>query len=308
MATGKQHEQRPTKTQPTPRGTSQPRPPSQWKAVQETLTDIQSTFGFVPDFMNFLTDQALVGAWSEAKTLYFNPQTSLEPKLKNLISLAVSSQIPCDMMSYFEHGTSLANGATAKQQAEAVQMAALTRHWSTVLNGSQIDKDTFRKEADQIMSYVKRMMEQSGMKAPAEENFLVQFSTPAETYKDIERFMGLVPKFFLAFPEEGISGAWSAFKGLQLNPYTALNGKQKELIGLAVSSQIPCDYCVYFHRNAARLNGATDREMQEAVAIGALSRHWSAIFHGGSSDLSSFKATADRMIEKIGIGRPGLPS
>jgi hypothetical protein len=30
-------------------------------------------------------------------------------------------------------------------------MAALTRHWSTVLNGSLIDEVTFRKEVDQIV-------------------------------------------------------------------------------------------------------------------------------------------------------------
>lgn len=302
MAIGKRHEQSPTKTQgATPR--SPQRPPSKWKAAQEALTDIQNTFGFVPDFMSFLTDQALVGAWSEAKSLYFNPHTALDPKLKNLISFGVASQIPCDMVSYFDHNASLANGASTQEQTEAIQMAALTRHWSTVLNGSQIDKDSFRKEADQIMSYVKKMMEQSGMKAPPEENFLVHFNSPAETYKDIEKTLGLVPKFFLAFPEEGIPGAWSAFKGSQLNPYTALNGKQKELIGLAVSSQIPCDYCIYFHRNAARLNGATDREIQEAVSIAAMSRHWSTIFHGGATDLPTFKITADRMIEKLSTSR-----
>ena len=76
------------------------------------------------------------------------------------------------------------------------------------------------------------------------------------------------------FPKEGIAGAWSEFKAIQLNPHTALNGKQKELIGLAVSAQIPCEYCVYFHRNAAALFGASEVEMQEAVSLAALARHW----------------------------------
>ena len=56
-----------------------------------------------------------------------------------------------------------------------------------------------------------------------------------------------MPSFFKAFPEVGIAGAWAEFKSVQLNPDTALDGKTKELIGLAVASQIPCEYCVYFH-------------------------------------------------------------
>ena len=67
------------------------------------------------------------------------------------------------------------------------------------------------------------------------------------TYKDIEQTLGSVPSFFKAFPEVGIAGAWAEFKSLQLNPKTKLNGKTKELLGLAVVSQIPCTYCVYSH-------------------------------------------------------------
>lgn len=161
-----------------------------------------------------------------------------------------------------------------------------------------MDRDKFRKEADKIMNHVKKAMEKSEGRMPPEENFLVSFSSATETYKDIEQTLGLVPQFFLLFPEEGIAGAWSEFKGLQLNPYTALNGKQKELIGLAVASQIPCDYCIYFHRAASRLNGATDREIQEAISIAAMARHWSALFHGMQLDLSSFRKDADGMLSK----------
>jgi AhpD family alkylhydroperoxidase len=127
--------------------------------------------------------------------------------------------------------------------------------------------------------------------------FLVHFNSASEAYKDIEQTLGLVPKFFTLFPEEGIAGAWSEFKGLQLNPYTALNGKQKELIGLSVAAQIPCEYCIYFHRSAAYLNGATDREINEAIANAALTRHWSAILNGAQIELEKFKSDADRMLK-----------
>jgi alkylhydroperoxidase/carboxymuconolactone decarboxylase family protein YurZ len=52
--------------------------------------------------------------------------------------------------------------------------------------------------------------------------------------------LGFVPQFFLEFPESSLPGTWDEMKGLQLNPNTALPPKVKELIGLAVASQIPC--------------------------------------------------------------------
>ncbi len=79
------------------------------------------------------------------------------------------------------------------------------------------------------------------------------------TYADIKKTLGLVPSFLRAFPEEAIAPAWDEFKAVQLNPSSAIPPKYKELIGLAVSAQIPCRYCIYFHTKAAGLGGATTR-------------------------------------------------
>lgn len=103
-------------------------------------------------------------------------------------------------------------------------------------------------------------------------------------YRDIQETLGVVPGFFKAFPQAGIAGAWAEFKAVQLNPRTALSGKEKELIGLAVSAQIPCRYCVYFHTRAAKLNGASDEEIREAIAMAAITRHWSTVLNGMNPD------------------------
>src|SRR6266849_1866278 len=113
------------------------------------------------------------------------------------------------------------------------------------------------------------------------------------TYKDIEQTLGSVPTFFKTFPESGIAGAWAEFKSVQLNPNTKLNGKTKELIGLAVAAQIPCAYCIYAHTAFAKLNGATDVEVREAVAMGAITRHWSTVLNGTQIDFASFKKEID---------------
>jgi AhpD family alkylhydroperoxidase len=115
-------------------------------------------------------------------------------------------------------------------------------------------------------------------------------------YRDIEKTLGMVPGFFKQFPAAGIAGAWAEFKTVQLNPNTKLDGKTKELLGLAVAAQIPCQYCVYFHTAAAKANGATDQEIREAVAMAAIVRHWSTVLNGVQVDLAEFKRETDTVL------------
>ena len=117
------------------------------------------------------------------------------------------------------------------------------------------------------------------------------------TYQDIEKTLGMVPGFFKVFPQSGIAGAWDEFKTLQLNPNTALDGKTKQLIGLAVAAQIPCQYCIYFHASAAKANGASQEEIAEAVAMAAMTRHWSTVLNGMEVDLDGFKKDTDTVLE-----------
>jgi AhpD family alkylhydroperoxidase len=127
-----------------------------------------------------------------------------------------------------------------------------------------------------------------------------QDASAQATYRDIEQTLGSVPTFFKMFTEAGIAGAWAEFKSVQLNPKTALNGKTKELIGLAVAAQIPCHYCVYFHTAAAKLNGATEEEIREAVAMAAISRHWSTVLNGMQVDFDGFKQETDTVLRMAG--------
>jgi AhpD family alkylhydroperoxidase len=65
-----------------------------------------------------------------------------------------------------------------------------------------------------------------------------------------------------------------------MNSKGALDGKTKQLIGLAVAAQIPCSYCVYAHTKAAKAAGATDAEIKEAIATAALVRFNSTMLNG----------------------------
>jgi AhpD family alkylhydroperoxidase len=65
-----------------------------------------------------------------------------------------------------------------------------------------------------------------------------------------------------------------------MNPTGALDGKTKQLIGLAVAAQIPCGYCVFAHTQAAKAAGATDAQIKEAIATAALVRFNSTMLNG----------------------------
>ncbi|TIV71219.1 MAG: carboxymuconolactone decarboxylase family protein [Mesorhizobium sp.] len=107
--------------------------------------------------------------------------------------------------------------------------------------------------------------------------------------KDIQSTMGGVPGFVKQFPKAGLPGAWAEIKAIELSDKTALPPKVKSLISLAVAAQIPCNYCIWSDTENAKRAGATDEEIQEAVAMAALTRHWSTIFNGMQVDFAQFK-------------------
>ena len=116
---------------------------------------------------------------------------------------------------------------------------------------------------------------------------------------DIARTLGFVPQFFSKLPALALPGAWEEMKTLQLNPHTALGGRTKELIGLAVAAQVPCRYCIVAHTEFARLNGASEEEIGEAVAMAAITRHWSTVLNGIQTDETKFRAEIARVVGNV---------
>ena len=78
---------------------------------------------------------------------------------------------------------------------------------------------------------------------------------------------------------------------------TAIPNKYKELIGLAVAAHIKCRYCIYFHTQAARANGATDEELKEACAMGGLTVQYSNAISGARYDFEKFEREVDRAVD-----------
>lgn len=101
------------------------------------------------------------------------------------------------------------------------------------------------------------------------------------------------PKFMKdTYPEQGVGAAWQESQALS-NSNAALDAKTRELIGLGVAAQVPCQYCVYYHTLAAKHAGATDAQIKEAIAQAAETRKWSTVLNGSAYDMAEFKKQID---------------
>jgi AhpD family alkylhydroperoxidase len=101
------------------------------------------------------------------------------------------------------------------------------------------------------------------------------------------------PPFVKAItPQAAVSTSWQEWMEV-FNPKGALDGKTKELIGLAVAAQIPCQYCIYAHTLGAKHAGATDEQIREAIAASALVRKMSTELNGNQYDMAEFKKQVD---------------
>ena len=84
-----------------------------------------------------------------------------------------------------------------------------------------------------------------------------------------------------------------------MSPDAAIPAKYAQLISLAVASQIPCNYCVYAHTTMAKMLGATEKEIQEAVANAANTRHWSTVMNGHDVDFEEFKTEWEKIVAHL---------
>jgi AhpD family alkylhydroperoxidase len=109
-----------------------------------------------------------------------------------------------------------------------------------------------------------------------------------EVYKEIEGMFGLVPTMFKAVPDASLELEWKLFKQVQFEE-GAIPNKYRELIGVAISAITRCRYCAVFHTEVAKLNGATDAEIEDAVHYAKSTAGWSTYINGLQIDFDQFR-------------------
>ena len=108
-----------------------------------------------------------------------------------------------------------------------------------------------------------------------------------EVEAEIKQTLGLVPSFFGRIPDDVLDHEWQLFCRMELGE-TLIPNKYKELLMLAVHAETHCRYCSLFHTEAAKLFGATEAEIQEAVHLAKHTVGWSTYLNGMREDEQRF--------------------
>lgn len=114
----------------------------------------------------------------------------------------------------------------------------------------------------------------------------------------MKEMFGTVIGFVDQIPDEFIAEEWDVMKRLQFGE-TLIPNRYKELIGLGIAAATRCRYCTLFHTEAAKLFGASDEEVQEAVHYGKLVSGWSFYLNGLRVDEDEFADEVRRVVEYV---------
>lgn len=109
----------------------------------------------------------------------------------------------------------------------------------------------------------------------------------SDVHHEMKEMFGRVISFVDEIPDEFIDSEWDLIKRVQFGE-TLIPNKYKELIGLAVAAVTRCRYCTLFHTEAAKLFGATEAEVEEAVHYTKLVSGWSTYINGLQVDYEEF--------------------
>lgn len=119
-----------------------------------------------------------------------------------------------------------------------------------------------------------------------------------DVYKEIEGTFGLVPSMFKAVPDSALELEWKLFRRVQMEAGPIPN-KYRELIGVAISAVTKCRYCSVYHTELARLNGATEAEIEDAVHYAKSTAGWSTYVNGMQLDYDEFKQEVEQACEFV---------
>jgi AhpD family alkylhydroperoxidase len=115
---------------------------------------------------------------------------------------------------------------------------------------------------------------------------------------EIKETLGIIPSMFNSIPDSLLGIEWEQFKKLQLEEGPIPN-KYRELIGIGIAAATKCRYCAYYHTEVAKLFGATDEEIQNALHFAKNSSAWSTYLNGSQTDFNTFKTEIDAVCEHV---------
>jgi len=122
--------------------------------------------------------------------------------------------------------------------------------------------------------------------------------TRNEVYNEIKSMFGMVPTFIKSIPDSSLELEWNLMKRVQFDEGPIPN-KYRELMGVGIAAAMKCRYCAFFHTEVARLNGATDAEIEDAVHVAKSVMGWSTYVNGMQVDYDQFRREITKIAEYV---------
>lgn len=121
-----------------------------------------------------------------------------------------------------------------------------------------------------------------------------------EIKNEIKSAYGFVPGFFedMLYENPAADILWELSNHYD-DQETNIPMKYKHLLCFAVAAAIHCPYCTSYHKLIAEMNGATQKEIQEAALHALKVTGSSAFIHGMQYPLEKFEEELQKVKAKI---------
>ena len=123
-------------------------------SYEETVKEIENTFGIFPEFMKNTPEDILPQMWPLFKK-YQIGKSVIPEKYREMMILAAAAATKCPYCQTYHKVVSKMFGATEEELKELAVIVGLTSFWSNILHTQNYDYDTFAKEVQQISEYMK---------------------------------------------------------------------------------------------------------------------------------------------------------
>lgn len=120
---------------------------------KDEMTEIESYLGQVPDWMGEISEPTAAHSWGLFRDLNLE-ETELPNREKALIGLGAAAAMSCPYCVNFHTAEAELDGVSESEISEAINVAANTRYFSTILHGSEYDLEQFERETDEIVEFV----------------------------------------------------------------------------------------------------------------------------------------------------------
>lgn len=122
---------------------------------EDTLKDIETTLGIIPDFMKALPADVLMADWPLMKK-YVLGESKIPGKYREMIALAIAANLKCPYCELFHTGTAKLHGATDEELKEVYFLASFTTRWSAMIHAQNYDFDKFAEEFAKIGEHLSK--------------------------------------------------------------------------------------------------------------------------------------------------------